>query len=51
MAARGLEQFAGVMSSNDIDLEILPSLAETHLADLHIPMGARIKILQAARAM
>ena len=47
LSARGLEQFAGIFSAHAIDFDVLLHLEEKHLAEMDIPLGARMKILSA----
>jgi|EP01044_Picomonas_judraskeda_P000655 hypothetical protein len=47
LSARGLEQFAGVFSAHAIDFDVLLHLEEKHLAEMDIPLGARMKIMSA----
>ena len=37
MAARGLEQFAGIFSAHAIDFDVLLHLEEKHLAEVGTP--------------
>ena len=46
----GLEQYAGVLSDNDIDLDILSDLAESDLEKLGFSLGHRRKLLRALAA-
>ncbi len=46
----GLAQYADTFAREAIDLDILPSLTESHLRSLGIPLGHRLKILKAASA-
>jgi class 3 adenylate cyclase/predicted ATPase len=43
----GLEQLAGVLADNDIDLDILPDLTEADFENLGISLGHRRKLLKA----
>jgi hypothetical protein len=45
----GLEQHAGVLADNDIDLDILPDLAESEV--LGLSLGHRRKLLRALAAL
>lgn len=43
----GLEALAGVLASNDVDLDILPDLTEADFEKLGISLGHRRKLLKA----
>ncbi len=43
----GLEHLQSVFSKNEIDLEVLPSLTETDLEKIGLPLGSRKKIVRA----
>jgi hypothetical protein len=47
LAGRGLEQYAGIFSAHSIDFGVLVHLEEKHLAEMGIPLGARMKIMHA----
>ena len=47
----GLEQYAQTFRDNAIDETILPALSETHLEKLGLPLGHRLKLLQAITAL
>src|SRR6266702_1742563 len=47
----GLEQYAQTFRENAIDDTILPALSETHLEKLGLPLGHRLKLLQAIAAL
>jgi class 3 adenylate cyclase len=48
---QGLQQYEGVLSENDIDLDILSELKESDLAELGFSLGHRRKLLRAAAAL
>jgi class 3 adenylate cyclase/tetratricopeptide (TPR) repeat protein len=43
----GLQQYAGVLADNDIDLDVLPSVTEGDFERLGLSLGHRRKLLQA----
>ena len=43
----GLGKYSELFVENDIDFEVLPDLSESHLAELGISLGHRIKLLKA----
>jgi class 3 adenylate cyclase len=43
----GLEKYEAVLQDNEIDEAVLPKLTEVHLRELGIPLGARLKLLDA----
>jgi predicted ATPase/class 3 adenylate cyclase len=47
LAALGLEQYAELLESNRVDLDILPALTEHDLQELGIPLGDRKRLLKA----
>jgi class 3 adenylate cyclase len=47
----GLERYEQAFRDHAIDLEILPELDEQHLAELGLPLGHRLKLLKAIRAL
>jgi class 3 adenylate cyclase/predicted ATPase len=47
----GLEALAGVLASNDVDLDILPDLTEADFEKLGISLGHRRKLLKAIAAL
>jgi len=51
LQARGFGAYADLFESNQIDVEALPGLNEAHLKELGIPLGHRIKLLQATREL
>jgi class 3 adenylate cyclase len=51
LAGLGLEQYAQTFRDNAIDDTVLPALSETHLEKLGLPLGHRLKLLQAIAAL
>ncbi len=47
----GLEQYAGVLIDNDVDLDVLPELTEEDLEKLGLSLGHRKKLLKAVAAL
>src|SRR5437660_6765361 len=47
----GLEQYAQTFRDNAVDDTVLPALSETHLEKLGLPLGHRLKLLQAIAAL
>src|SRR5215472_13339164 len=47
----GLERFEGTFRENAIDETVLSDLTEDHLRELGLPLGARIKLLKAIKAL
>jgi class 3 adenylate cyclase len=47
----GLERFEAVFRENAIDETVLSDLTEEHLRELGLPLGARIKLLKAIKAL
>jgi class 3 adenylate cyclase/predicted ATPase len=47
----GLERYEAVFRDNAIDETILRDLSESHLRELGLPLGARIKLLKAVAAL
>src|SRR4029077_8938771 len=43
----GLGQYEAVFRENEIDIDILPELTESHLEKLGMPLGHRIRLLKA----
>src|SRR5438105_5033317 len=43
----GLEQYAQSFRDNAIDATVLPALSEAHLKELGLPLGHRLKLLEA----
>ena len=51
LEAQGLERYFELFKENDLDLEILPDLSESHLESLGISLGHRLKLLRAIRQL
>ena len=47
----GLEQYAQTFCDNAIDAAVLPALGDAHLKELGLPLGHRLKLLQAIAAL
>jgi hypothetical protein len=47
----GLEQYAQTFRDNAIDIALLPALTDTHLKELGLPLGHRLRLLQAITAL
>ncbi len=47
----GLEQYAQTFRDNAIDADVLRDLTDDHLRELHLPLGARLRILRAIAAL
>ena len=47
----GLGKYAGVFVEHEVDLEVLPELAELDLEKIGIPLGPRKKLLKAMAAL
>src|SRR5262249_13052019 len=47
----GLEQYAQTFRDNAIDIALLPALTDPHLKELGLPLGHRLKLLQAVAAL
>jgi class 3 adenylate cyclase/predicted ATPase len=47
----GLEQYAQTFRDNAIDIAVLPALTDPHLRELGLPLGHRLKLLQAIAAL
>src|SRR5688572_22357789 len=47
LEARGFGQLAGLFASRQIDGHILPLLTDAHLKELGVPLGPRVKLLEA----
>jgi class 3 adenylate cyclase/predicted ATPase len=43
----GLERYAGAFCGNEIDAAVLPRLTDEHLKELGLPLGPRLKLLEA----
>jgi class 3 adenylate cyclase len=50
LASHGLEECAPVLSSNDVDLDILPALTDADLTSLGLSLGQRRRLLKAIAA-
>eukprot|EP01043_Picozoa_sp_COSAG02_P035194 COSAG02_NODE_2505_length_8656_cov_6.225950_4_plen_446_part_00 len=48
VSANGLQAYIGIFRTHAIDLSTLGALDETHLSEMGIPIGARMKILTGA---
>jgi hypothetical protein len=46
----GLEKYEAVLRDNEIDETVLHKLTEEHLRELGLPLGARLKLLDAISA-
>src|SRR4029077_16934557 len=51
LAKLGLAEYARCLSENRIDFSVLPDLTDQHLKDLGLPLGDRLKMLRAIRAL
>jgi hypothetical protein len=47
----GLEQYAQTFRDNAIDADVFRDLADEHLRELGLPLGARLKLLRAVAAL
>jgi class 3 adenylate cyclase/predicted ATPase len=47
----GLERYEQAFRANEIDAEILPKLTDEHLKELGLPLGPRLKLLEAIAAL
>ena len=47
----GLERYEPAFREHEIDAAVLPALTEAHLATLGLPLGPRLKLLQAIAAL
>ena len=47
----GLERYEPAFRENEIDLDVLPELTETHLVALGLPLGPRLRLLKAIAAL
>jgi hypothetical protein len=47
----GLEKYEAVLRDNEIDEAVLHTLTEDHLRELGLPLGARLKLLDAIAAL
>ena len=51
LQAQGFGQYAEVFADNAIDAEALVELTDEHLKELGLPLGHRVKLLKAIRAL
>ena len=51
LAGLGLEQYAQTFHDNAIEISVLPALTDQHLKELGLPLGHRLKLLQAIAAL
>jgi class 3 adenylate cyclase len=51
LAGLGLEQYAQTFHDNAIEISVLPALTDLHLKELGLPLGHRLKLLQAIAAL
>ena len=51
LQAQGFGQYAKLFASNAIDREALVELTDEHLKELGLPLGHRVKLLKAIRAL
>jgi class 3 adenylate cyclase/tetratricopeptide (TPR) repeat protein len=51
LAGLGLEQYAQTFHDNAIEISVLPALTDMHLKELGLPLGHRLKLLQAIAAL
>ena len=47
----GLERYETIFRENAIDADVLHDLTEDHLREMGLPLGARLKVLKAIRAL
>ena len=47
----GLEQYAQTFRDNAIDADVLRDLTDSHLRELGLPLGARLKLLRAVATL
>ena len=47
LRALGLERYEPVFRANEIDAAVLPKLTDEHLKELGLPLGPRLKLLEA----
>src|SRR5215510_7112223 len=47
----GMSEYAKLFAENRIDFSVLPDLTDQHLKDLGLPLGDRLKMLRAIRAL
>ncbi len=51
LGSLGLERYEPAFRENEIDLDLLPELTETHLVALGLPLGPRLRLLKAIAAL
>ena len=51
LASLGLEKYAATFAANEIDAAAVPDLTDDHLKELGLPLGARLKLLKAIKAL
>ncbi len=51
LGSLGLERYESAFRENEIDLDVLPELTETHLVALGLPLGPRLRLLKAIAAL
>jgi hypothetical protein len=51
LASLGLKQYAQTFHDNAIEISVLPALTDPHLKELGLPLGHRLKLLQAIAAL
>ena len=51
LGSLGLERYEPSFRENEIDLDLLPELTETHLVALGLPLGPRLRLLKAIAAL
>jgi SAM domain (Sterile alpha motif) len=51
LRSQGLERFEAAFRDNAIDESVLPHLTEDHLRELGLPLGVRIKLMAAIKAL
>jgi hypothetical protein len=49
LAALGLEQWLSVFEEEEVELSLLPDITGADLEGMNVPLGARLKILAAAK--
>jgi hypothetical protein len=47
LRGHGLGQYEATFRQNEIDIDILPALTESHLEKLSVPLGYRLRLLKA----
>ena len=51
LGSLGLDQYEDLFRKHEIDADILPELTDQHLKDLGVPLGHRLRLLRAIRAL